>query len=80
MILVVSRFGVPVRLTNERWNHIISQHPEMATMRDEVLETISRPHMIQSGDFGEYIAIRHYAKTPLTSKYMIVAYRVSDPS
>ena len=40
MILIISRNGVPVRLTTERWDHIVSQHPEMATLRDKVLECI----------------------------------------
>lgn len=77
MILVMAYNGIPVRLTTERWEHITSQHPEMATMRDAVLETVSTPDMIQAGDFGELLAIRHFAKTPLTSKYLVVAYRES---
>ncbi len=77
MILIISRNGVPVRLTTERWDHIINQHPEMATMRDKVLETVGTPDMIQSGDYGEILAVRHYPVTPLTSKHLIVAYRES---
>jgi hypothetical protein len=77
MILVLSHNGVPVRLTTERWDHITNQHPEMATMREGILETVGDPDMIQAGDFGEILAIRHFATTPLTSKYLIVAYRES---
>ena len=77
MILVLSHNGVPIRLTTERWEHITGQHPEMATMRENVLETIGTPEMIQAGDFGELLAVRHYPTTPLTSKYLIVAYRES---
>jgi hypothetical protein len=47
----------------------------MATQRERVLETVSRPELIQAGDFGELIAVRLYAQTPLTRKYLIVAYR-----
>jgi hypothetical protein len=77
MILVISRNGVPVRLTTERWEPITSQHPEMATMRAKVLETVATPDMVQAGDYGELLAIRHYPTTPLTSKHLIVAYRES---
>ena len=75
MIIVESRGKVPIRLTTERWAHIIAQHPEMATQRERVLETIKQPEMIQVGDFGELLAVRLYPQTPLTRKYLIVAYR-----
>lgn len=70
-----SRSGVPIRLTDERWTHIAHRHPEMSTQRDRILETVQEPDMIQQGDFGELLAIRHYPQTPLTSKFMVIAYR-----
>jgi hypothetical protein len=75
MIIVQSPNQIPIRLTAERWTHIITQHPEMATQRDRVLETVSKPELIQAGDFGELLAIRFYSQTPLTQKYLVVAYR-----
>lgn len=80
MIIVESRGKVPIRLTTERWAHIIAQHPEMATQRERVLETIKQPDMIQAGDFGELLAVRLYPQTPLTRKYLIVAYREIPPA
>lgn len=47
----------------------------MNNQRERVLETLQEPDMIQQGDFGELLAIRHYPQTPLTSKFMVVAYR-----
>jgi hypothetical protein len=47
----------------------------MATQQARVLETITDPDMIQKGDFGELLAVRYYAHTPLTQKHLIVAYR-----
>ena len=73
--VATSRNGVPIRLTDERWTHITSRHPEMNDQRERVLETLQEPDMIQQGDFGESLAIRHYLQTPLTSKFMVVAYR-----
>lgn len=78
MIIVTSRNGVPVRLTDERWQHISHRHPEMETMKDQVLETVSKPDMIQTGDFGELLTVRLYPQTPLTRKYLVVAYREVD--
>jgi hypothetical protein len=31
--------------------------------------------VIQQGDFGELLAARFYEQTPLTRKYLVVAYR-----
>jgi hypothetical protein len=75
MLIVQSHNGVPVRLTGERWMHIISRHPEMATQKDRVFETIFEPDMIQQGDFDELLAVRLFAQTPLTQKHLVVAYR-----
>ena len=73
--MVFSINGIPIRLTTERWQHIISRHPEMASQREQVVETVAKPDMVQQGDFGALLAIRFYATTPLTSKLLVVAYR-----
>ncbi len=75
MIIVKSKNNVSIRLTTERWKHIIARHPEMDNQKEHVLETISNPHLIQQGDFDELIAIRFYDKSPLTSKYLVVIYK-----
>ena len=78
MIIVYSRNKIPIRLTEERWGHITRRHPEMEEQRDKVLETIADPGMIQEGDFGEVLAVRFYSTTPLTQKYLVVAYKEED--
>lgn len=78
MIAVYSRNKVPIRFTKERWKHIRERHPEMETQSDRILETVKSPDCIQQGDFGELLAIRQYLKTPLTTKFLIVAYREMD--
>lgn len=75
MIIVKSKNNVSLRLTKERWNHIVLRHPEMDGQKEQVLETVTKPDMIQQGDFGELIAIRFYNKTPLTSKHLVVIYK-----
>jgi hypothetical protein len=79
MLIVRSRNGVPVCLTDERWRHVVSRHPEMETQRERILETLVEPDMIQRGDFGELLAIRLYPDTPLTRKFVVVAYREITP-
>ena len=80
MLIVRSVNRVPVRLTNERWRHITSRHPEMSGQRDQVLETLVQPDMIQAGDSGELLAVRHWLRTPLSQKYMVVAFREINPT
>jgi hypothetical protein len=75
MVIVKSKNNVSIRLTTERWKHIVTRHPEMLDQKEHVLETIGDPYVIQQGDFGEFIAIRFYEKTPLTSKYLVVIYK-----
>lgn len=75
MLIVRSQSGAPVRLSEERWQHIVRRHPELTDQRERVLETVAEPDAIQQGDFGELLAIRLYPETPLTRKFLVVAYR-----
>jgi hypothetical protein len=75
MLIVLSHNHVPVRLTTERWQHIIRRHPEMEHQYERILETVVEPDLILQGDFGELLAIRFYPETPLTSKFLVVVYR-----
>lgn len=75
MEIVRSQAGVPIRLTDERWKHISENHPEVTPMRQEILETVAEPDLIQEGDSGELMAIRRYERTPMTNKFLVVPYR-----
>ena len=75
MIIVKSVENVPVRLSQERWEHIIKRHPEMKYQKERVLETIENPDLVQKGDFGGRLAIKFYEDTPLTSKFLVVIYK-----
>jgi hypothetical protein len=75
VLIVRSHNGVPVRLTEERWRHVVERHPEMGGLREQVLETLAGPDMIQEGDFGELLAFKLYPGTPLGEKFLVVAYR-----
>ena len=79
MIVVKSRNGVNIRLTDERWGHIGRRHPEMGIQRERVIETVSQPDLIQEGDEGALMAVRRYPETPLTEKFWVVAYREDSP-
>ncbi len=70
-ITVTSRGGIPVRLTDERWAHIVEEHSELAGMREEVLEAVSRADGVFAGGGGELLAVRTLA----AGKALVVVYR-----
>ena len=70
---VKSRNGVPIRLTSERWAHIIEGHNELAGMRDDILEAVAFPTRVLAGQEGELLALREVE----SGKFLVVAYRES---
>ncbi|MBI5696659.1 MAG: hypothetical protein HZC51_13180 [Nitrospirae bacterium] len=78
MIIVPSVNGVPIRLTQERWAHIVRNHPEMDGWKDTVLDTLAHPDMVQEGDYGALIALGYHEETVLGSKWMVVIYKETD--
>jgi hypothetical protein len=66
----ISRHGVPIRLTVERWQHIIEEHAELAGLRQELLEAASRAERVLSGLGGELLAVR----TMEPGKALVVVY------
>ncbi len=71
MDIVISKNGVPIRLTEERWFHISENHDDMAGYYNDVLYTIEEPDYIITGYKGALIALRKFTKT----KFLAVVYR-----
>jgi len=68
---VMSVDGVPIRLTEERWFHIVENHDDMAGHYDDVLETISDPDLVLPGYHGSFIAVRNYGRR----RFLFAIYR-----
>jgi hypothetical protein len=49
--------GVPIRLTNERWEHILDSHPEMASLRETLLDAVGNPDYILASRRGALTAV-----------------------
>jgi hypothetical protein len=71
---VLSRNGIPIRLTDERWAHITEEHCELAGLRLEVLETVANPLRVLAGKGGELLAVREINP----GRHLVVAYREVD--
>jgi len=63
--------GVSIRLTAERWAHVIDGHGELAGMEQEVLNTVAQPERILAGNTGELLAVSQTEP----GKYIVVVYR-----
>ncbi len=70
--------GVPIRLTHERWVHIVDAHDYMAGNLDLVLETLGDPDSIASGSEGALIALKRHKETNLSRKWVVVVYRENE--
>ncbi len=54
---VYSLNNVPVRLTEERWEHIVGAHPYMTRYYEEMLDAVVDPEYILPGHEGSLIAV-----------------------
>lgn len=73
-----SRNGVPIRLSAERWAHIVEAHDYMAGLHEWVLESIADPDAVAVGWEGALIATQHREDTPLGEKDVVVVYREAE--
>ncbi len=63
--------GVPIRLTEERWWHIVNSRDYMASYRDDCLRTIELPDFVLRGYGGTMKAVKGYGRR----RYLAVVYR-----
>ncbi|HEY5232766.1 MAG TPA: hypothetical protein VIK35_04450 [Verrucomicrobiae bacterium] len=68
---VTSRNGAAIRLTDERWSHITEEHAELAGLKWDVLETVSKPERILAGGADELLAL----KKQTDGKILVAVYR-----
>ncbi len=68
---VFSVAGCPIRLTAERWYHIVENHNELAGYFTEVLDVVQQPEAVLEGVKGECLAV----KTLEPGKWLVVVYR-----
>jgi len=55
--IVDSVNGVRIRLTDERWEHILDSHPEMASCRETILDAVENPDYILTSRRGALAAV-----------------------
>ena len=63
--------GAPIRLTDERWDHILYRRLEMASFIETALDAVGDPEYILRGHKGTLIAVVHLGER----SYLNVVYR-----
>ena len=71
MDVAYSIANIPIRLTHERWFHIVENHDELAGYYDDVLAVIEDPEFILRGYGSSLIAARGYGGR----RYLNVVYK-----
>ncbi|OFX14772.1 MAG: hypothetical protein A2Z18_06310 [Armatimonadetes bacterium RBG_16_58_9] len=79
MKILVDFQGRPVRLTDERRQHIL-EHPEMAGMESALAETLRDPQLVIGSRTDETATLnyRYYLHTLVGGKWLCVVVKYSD--
>lgn len=71
MYFTKSISGKTIRLTDERWVHIVEGHPEMAGFLNDVILAVDSPDVVVEGGNNELLSLVY--KRP--DKLLVVAYK-----
>ncbi|MGA2298198.1 MAG: hypothetical protein ABSG15_11690 [FCB group bacterium] len=71
MNIIKSINNVPIRITDERWFHIIENHDDLSGYFDEILDTLEYPDFVIKGYSDAKIALRIIR----SNKYLAVVYK-----
>lgn len=65
--------GVTIRLTDERWHHIVKSHEEIkVTDFLKIMKVVSKPNFILKGSKGECLAVK---KITRKKNWLVVPYK-----
>lgn len=70
----VSKNGIIIRLTDERWKHIVLMHPTLSENRKKVLTTVKNPDYIFKGRAKELLAVLKISQR----NYLVVIYKEKE--
>ncbi|MEK6887744.1 MAG: hypothetical protein AABX14_02240 [Candidatus Aenigmatarchaeota archaeon] len=79
MHLFKDKFGRTIRLTDERLQHIIVDHPEMLKPTDKIEETLTFPSIVIKSEDDPYVWLyyRPYKYSNLKS-FLLVIIKISN--
>ena len=71
MEIVKSVNGISIRMTDERWVHIVENHDDLAGYYDEILDVVEYPDYVIKGYRGALVALRKVEE----GKFLVVVYK-----
>ena len=71
MYVAYSVRGVPIRLTPERWMHVVEARDELAGRMNDVLDTVEAPDWVTRGYRGALLAWKGFGRR----SYLAVVYK-----
>ena len=71
--------GGSIRLSDERLDHLQSQHPEMVDQLARISNTLKHPDRIVRSrtDISVELFYKYYTNTPVSMKYLCIVVRTS---
>ena len=75
MDIVYSVNGVPIRLTEERWSHVVESRDYMAEYYTDCLQVVENPDLVLAGHSGSLKAVKGYGRRG----FLVVLYRETSP-
>ena len=73
-MIAISYNGIPIRLPEERWNHITDRHSTLSNQQQLVLDTLTNPTRILLGNDGALLALREIEPR----RWLVVVYREDE--
>jgi hypothetical protein len=74
---VQDRYGNQIELTDERWRHIVTYHPELEDYREEVLDTLRRGTRRQDAmEQNKYKYMRKFVGLPLNYTHVVAVVKM----
>jgi hypothetical protein len=76
MEIATSVNGVPIRLTAERWLHIVDARDDLVGREEDVLTAVRQPDWVTRGYRGSLLAWKGYGK----NRFLVVVCKELDRS
>jgi len=81
LIKTTDYFGNEIILSQQRWVHIIQEHPEIAGYLDEIKFTLKGPDLVKRSKRDEDVHLYYrFFKEVLRGKYILVVVKISVPN
>lgn len=68
---IKDKTGRTIKLSKERWKHIVTEHPNISNCIEQIKETLAQPLVIKKSDNSEEVKF-YYKQSEEKNKYLFV--------